>query len=195
MPASRKSGATEQTGLPAAEVVSFLRDTRSSPAWTEKEFTAALNLTSEQAKQTLPVLQLAGYIEPLGHAKWRTTEQGELLGGGKAPRFTQKSVQEALVGLKERIQAVNADESAPHRITRAVAFGDFLNDRVRVQAATVGIELRPRSAAEIRDRQTAATRAEESSFLKQLSARSTILHLKPYEPWMSHRSHRDLLDE
>src|SRR5690242_15968270 len=194
MPASRKSGATEQTGLPAAEVVSFLQDTRSSPTWTEKEFAAVLNLTSEQAKETLPVLELAGYIAPLGNGKWRTTEQGELVGGGKAPRFTQQSVHEALAGVKERIQAVNADEGAPHRITRAVAFGDFLTDRVRVQAATVGIELKPRSAAEIRDRQTAATRAGESSFLKQLSGRSTIIHLKPYEPWMSHRSHRDLLE-
>ncbi len=194
MPASRKSGATGQTGLPAAEVVSFLRDTRSSPTWTEKEFTAILNLTAEQAKQVLPVLQLAGYIEPLGHGKWRTTEQGELVGGGKAPRFTQQSVQEALAGLKERIQAVNADASAPHRITRAVAFGDFLTDRVRIQAATVGIELKPRSNTKIRDRQTAATRAKENSFLKQLSGRSTILHLQPYESWMSHRSHRNLLD-
>lgn len=193
MPASRKSGATGQTGLPAAEVVSFLRDTRSSPTWTEKEFTATLNLAAEQAKETLPVLELAGYIAPLGHGKWRTTEQGELVGGGKTPRFTQQSVQEALVGLKARIQEVNADESALHRITRAVAFGDFLTDRVRVQAATVGIELKPRSATEIRDRQTVTTRAEESSFLKQLGGRSTILHLKPYEPWMSHRSHCDLL--
>jgi hypothetical protein len=66
MPTSRKSGANEQAGLPAAEVVSFLRDTRSSPTWTEKEFAEVLNLNSDQVKQTLPVLQLAGYIEPLG---------------------------------------------------------------------------------------------------------------------------------
>lgn len=52
-----------QAGLPAAEVVSFLRDTRSSPTWTEKEFAETLNLSSEQVKQTVPVLQLAGYIE------------------------------------------------------------------------------------------------------------------------------------
>ena len=84
MATSRKSGAVEQAGLPAAEVLSFLRDTRSSSTWTEKEFAAALNLTSDQVKQTLPVLQLAGYIEPLGHGKWRTTEQGEQVGGGKA---------------------------------------------------------------------------------------------------------------
>ena len=193
MPTSRKSSANEQAGLPAAEVVSSLRDTRSSPTWTEKEFAGVLNLSSEEVKQTLPVLQLAGYIESLAHGKWRTTEQGQLVGGGKAARFTQKSVEQALSDLKERIQAVNADEAESHRITRAVAFGDFLGERVRVQAAIVGIELKQRSATEDNNHQTVTARAEENSFLKRLRGRSAILHLKPYEPWMSHRSHRDLL--
>jgi hypothetical protein len=193
MAASRKSSSTNQAGLPAAEVVSFLRDTRSSVTWSEKEFSSALNLTSEQVKQTLPVLQLAGYIEPLGHGKWRTTEQGELLGGGKTPRFTRDSVEQALSGFKERIHTINAEESAPYRITRAVAFGDFLGDRVRVQAVTVGIELNGRSGAAGDDRSTAAARREEDAFLKQLNGKSTILRLQRYESWMSHRSHRDLL--
>jgi predicted transcriptional regulator len=149
--------------------VSFLRDTRSSPTWSEKEFASALNVTSEEVKQTLPGLQLAGYIEPLAHGKWRTTEQGELVGGGKTPRFTRESVEQALSGLKERIQTINADQNASYRITRAVAFGDFLGDRVRVQAATVGIELNGRSAAAGDDRQTAASRGEEDAFLKQLN--------------------------
>jgi hypothetical protein len=147
MASSRKSGAIEQAGLHVAEVVSFLRDTRSFPTRTEKEFAAALNLSSEEAKQTLPVLQRAGYIEPLEHGKWRSTEQGELVGGGKTPRFTRESVERALADLKERIQTINADESPPYRVIRAVAFGDLLGDRVRVQAATVGIELKGRSGA------------------------------------------------
>ena len=121
MASSRKSTPTSQAGLPAAEVVSFLRDTRSSPTWTEKEFAAVLNLSSEEVKQTVPVLQLAGYIESLAHGKWRTTEQGELVGGGKAARFTRESVEQALSGLKERIQTISADENAPYRITRAEA--------------------------------------------------------------------------
>jgi hypothetical protein len=99
------------------------------------------------ANHTLPGLQLAGYIEPLGHGKWRTTQEGELVGGGKAARFAQESVERAFAGLKERIQTINADENAPYRITRAVAFGDFLGDRARVQAVTVGIELKGLSVA------------------------------------------------
>jgi hypothetical protein len=193
MSTSRKSGANEQAGLPAAEVVSFLRDTRSSPTWTDKEFAEVLNLNSGQVKQILPVLQLAGYIEPLGHGKWRTTEQGELVGGGKAPRFTLESADQALASLRKRVDEVNRDENAPYRITRAVAFGDFLSDRVRVQAVTVGIELERRAQAGGDHRPTAAARGEEDAFLKQLNAKSTILRLQRYEPWMSHRSHRDLL--
>jgi hypothetical protein len=54
-----------------------------------------------------------------------------LVGGGKAARFTPKSIEEALAGLKKRIQTTNADESAPYHITRTVAFGDFLGDQVR----------------------------------------------------------------
>ncbi len=120
MAASRKSTPPSQVRLPAAEVVSFLRDTRSSPTWTEKEFAATLSLSSEEVKQTLPVLQLAGYIEPLAHGKWRTTQQGELVGGGKAARFTRESVERAFADLNERIQTINAYESAPYRITHAV---------------------------------------------------------------------------
>ena len=191
MPTSRKTSAIEQAGLPAAEVMSFLRDTRSSLTWTEKEFAATLNISSKQVTQTVPVLQLAGYIEPLGNGRWRTTEQGEVVGGGKAPRFTRESVEKALSSLKEHIQTANADENAPLRIIRAVAFGDFLSDRVRVQAPTVGIELDRRSGGN--DQRTATNRAEENALLKQLTDRSTILHLERYEPWMSHRSHRDLL--
>ena len=132
--------------------------------------------------RTFPVLQLAGYIQPLGHGKWRTTEQGELVGGGKAARFTRESVERAFASLKGRIQTINADESAPYRITCAVSFGDFLGDRVRVQAATVGIELKGRSGAAGDYRSTAAARREEDAFLKQLNGKSTILRLQHMNP-------------
>jgi hypothetical protein len=74
-----------------------------------------------------------------------------------------------------------------------VAFGDVLSDRVRVQAADVGIKLERSSPAEDNDRSTATSRSEEESFLKQLNGRSTILRVQRYEPWMGHRSHRELL--
>ena len=131
--------------------------------------------------------------EPTGE---EATDTGEPVGArhsAKAARFTPKSVEQALSDLRERIQAVNADEAESHRVTRAVEFGDFLSDRVRVQAVTVGIELERRAQAKVDDRSTAAARGEEDAFLKQLNGKSTILRLQRYEPWMSHRSHRDLL--
>jgi hypothetical protein len=194
MAAARKSSTmTSDAELPAAQAVSFLRDTRSSPTWTEGEFAKAMNLSSAAVKQALPVLQLAGYIEPLARGKWRTTEQGQLVAGGKAPRFTRERVEKALTELKERIRSINDDENAPYRITEAVAFGDFLSDRVRVQAVQVGIKLERRLPAEDKDRPSATARNEEDSLLKQLIGRSTIIRLQRYQPWMSHRSHRQLL--
>lgn len=193
MAPDHRSSTTHDSGLPAAQVVSFLRDTRSSPTWTASEFAKAMNLTSEAVEQALPILQLAGYIEPLGRGKWRTTEQGQLVGGGRAPRFTRESIESALTALKDRIHAINDDQSAPFHITEAVAFGDVLSDRVRVQAADVGIKLERSSPAEDNDRSTATSRSEEESFLKQLNGRSTILRVQRYEPWMGHRSHRELL--
>jgi hypothetical protein len=144
MTAAHKSSTTNNAELPAAEVLSFLKDTRSSPTWTESELAKSLNVTPEQAQQTLPVLQLAGYIEPVGRVrKWRTTEQGELIAGSTAPKFTRESIERALASLTERIESINQDNNAPYRITQAVGFGDFLSDRARVQAADVGIAAKP----------------------------------------------------
>ena len=70
--------------------------------------------------------------------------------------------------LKERIHVINDDKSAQYQITEALAFGDFLNDCVRVQAVEVGIKLERRSLAEDKDRPSASARSEEDSFLKQL---------------------------
>lgn len=67
-------------------------------------------------------------------------------------------MERALNELKERIAALNADESVSQRVSRAVAFGDFLLDRVRVQAADVGIELQPRNPAQIGKKETAIGR-------------------------------------
>jgi len=68
-----------------------------------------------------------------------------------------------------------------------VAFGDFLSDRPKVQAADVGIELRRRNPARAHDQ------TSEPAFLKQLAPKSRFLHMRPYETWMTERLHRSLL--
>lgn len=191
---AQKSNKNINAGLPAAELLSFLKDTRSASTWTERDLVTALNLNREQAKQTLAALQLQGYAEPIGHdGQWRTTEAGELVSGGKTPRFTRESVEHALADLKERIKSVNEDASAPYRINSAVAFGDFLTDRARVQAVEVGVELQRRTISQDSCRQTATEHAQTDALLKQLRGKSTMLHVQRYVSWMSHRSHRNLL--
>jgi len=63
-----------------------------------------------------------------------TTPAAESVSGAKPPRFTRESVEQAVESLRERIKQVNRDSKATFKITDAVAFGDFLSDRPRVQA-------------------------------------------------------------
>ena len=69
--------------LPAAQVMSFLRDVHSLLTWTEQDFAAMMNVNKDQTKEALEMLQLAGYVEPLEKGKWRTTDEGRQIAGGK----------------------------------------------------------------------------------------------------------------
>ena len=187
-----RSPDAEAQGISAAELMSFLKEAGGSPTWTESDLASALKIKLPQAKQAAAVLQLQGYIEPVGNTgKWRVTEQGDLVSGAKSPRFTRKSIEEALAGLRDRIKAVNDGRDAAYRITDAVAFGDFLGDAARVQAAEVGIRLVRRSDAPVSA--SAKEHAAELDFLKQLRGKTALLHVVPYEEWMSSRSHMQLL--
>lgn len=183
---------TSLSSLPAAELFSFLKEIRSTQTWTEKELSKTLNVPVAQAKEAMAVLEMQGYIEPAGRTeKWRVTDQGDLVAGAKSPRFTRESVEEALTALHDRIKAINDDRDAAYKVTGAVAFGDFLHDKARVQAADVGIELQPR--ADERIAASAREHAAELAFLKRLRGKTALLHLRTYEDWMKARTHRDLL--
>ena len=186
---SPKTGPRE---IPAAELLTFLKEVRGVQTWTEKDLAKILRIGLPQAKEAIAVLQLQGYIQPAGNTgKWRVTEQGEIVSGAKPPRFTRQSVEDALAGLRDRIKAANENPAAAYRITEAVAFGDFLRDAPRVQAADVGIRLVPKSDSGAIA--SAQERAAELDFLKQLRGRTALLHVIPYEDWMSSRSHQRLL--
>jgi hypothetical protein len=62
----------------------------------------------------------------------------------------------------------------------AVAFGDFLSDQPRVQAADVGIRLTPRKADSGNSGLAVEHKAEEA-FLKELCGYSAVIHIQPYE--------------
>jgi hypothetical protein len=173
--------------------LSFLKETKGAATWTDRDLAKSLNISMPEAKQVLAVMELQGYVEPAGTSKkWRTTEQGDLVSGAKSPRFTREAVEQGLSALSDRIQGINQDSNATYRVTEAVAFGDFLSDRSRLQAADVGIRLAPRKSG-ANETETAREHIAEEAFLKQLRSKTASLHIQPYEEWMSARSHRKLL--
>jgi hypothetical protein len=114
--------------LPAAELLSFLRQTHG--AWTERDLSKALNISSTEAKQAVAAMQLQGYAEPIGRTKkWRTTEEGVTVSGAKTARFTREAVEQALSALHDRIQAINSDPNAEYAVSEAVAFGRLFSVR------------------------------------------------------------------
>lgn len=99
--------------------------------WTERDLSKVLKISLSQEKEATAVLQLQGYVEPVGDTeKWRVSEQGDLVSGARSPRFTLKAVQDAIAGLRDHIKAANDDRRAlPNHRGRCVR---GLSDRCRV---------------------------------------------------------------
>jgi hypothetical protein len=180
----------EIPAVPIEAVFSFLKSTKGTSSWTKQEFAEALKVSLADATKILPVIAMQGYIHPY-HEEWVTTTAGEDVSGGRAPRFSPATVEEELSALRERIKAVNKDPKSRYRITTAIAFGDFLENKPRVQAADVGIRLEPGKAK--RNELPKKERAAERAFLKQLRGKKATLNVRPYEDWMSARTHRKML--
>ncbi len=189
--ARKHSPSLEMPGLPLAEVLSFLKETRGAISWTDRDMASSLKITAATAKQVLVILELQGYVKKSADAEssWLTTLNGESLSGSITPRFTSGKVKHALSSLAERIKKLNADPHSRLSVTEAVAFGDFLAGRPRVQAADVGIRLEAHGAAA----GLGVPAIDERDFMKELRAGSTMIKLRPYESWMNSRSHRRLL--
>jgi hypothetical protein len=187
---SSKGSKPSTVAIPADAALSFLKDTKGAVTWSIRNLADTLKVGRREAEQIAALLEAQGYAKRSG-AEWMTTPQGESVSGAKAPRFARESVESALDALKERIRQVNSDRTAQFKITDAVAFGDFLLGRARVQAADVGIALaRKDGTAEPR---TAAAARDERKFLRQLRGRSALVQIRTYAPWMKGRSHVDLL--
>lgn len=193
--------------LPAEAALSFLKDTKGTLSWSTSDLAKTLDIDRPEAQQALAFLQAQGYVQLADRAtanpsggQWTTTPAGETVSGAKPPRFSRESVEQALAALRERIKQNNKGAQAPFLIKEAVAFGDFLiPDRVRVQAADVGIRLNRREASPRREKdaasepRSASDARAEHRFLRDLRAKSALLNLRPYADWMSRRSHRTLL--
>jgi hypothetical protein len=188
-----RNGSARSEGLPSVPieaVFSFLKGTKGTSSWTKEEFADTLKISLADAARILPVIEMQGYIHPY-HGEWVTTTAGEDVSGGRPPRFSPETIEEELSALRERIKVVNQDSKSRYKVTEAVAFGDFLQQKPRVQAADVGIRLEPRKAK--RNELPKMERAAERAFLKQLRGKTMTLNVLPYEDWMSARTHRRLL--
>ena len=180
---------TDVPAIPAEEALSFLRETRGVTTWTARDMADSLKIGVADAKRVIPILELQGYVKPAGTNEWMTTLSGEDVSGSKPPRFTRERVAQALDDLRRRITEINRDSKAPYKITEAVAFGDFLSDRPRVQAAEVGIRLERRAIGA----DDAGDGVQQTDFLRQLHAKGGVVQIRPYESWMRERTYRRLL--
>ncbi len=180
--------------MPGAErnaVFSFLKETKGAVNWSIREMADTLRITQTEVKQILPVLEVQDYIQKVQDRKtgerdhWLTMESGESVAGAKFPRFKKEIVENALKKFADAIASINRDSESTFRVTRAVAFGDFLSGRPQVQAADVGIQI------DRRNRDSGSVK-EERAFLRSLRPKSALIHLRPFESWMEKRTHRTL---
>jgi hypothetical protein len=183
--------AVDMPELAATAALSFLKETKGALTWTTQEFAHGVGITVAQATLALAVLQMQGYVKQ-GASKheWMTSIDGDAVSGATSPRFSADTVKQALDELRARMKAVNKDAKSEFRIASAVAFGDFLSERARVQAADVGVELVKRNISKARQ---AKPRAQERAFLKRLRGGKQMIRLVALEPWMRDRAHQRLL--
>jgi hypothetical protein len=188
-----KTGTAIMPSVLAAAVMSFLKDTRGSVTWATRDLAETLGIAAAEATKVLAIMEMQGYVKATqGGKDWLTTSAGETVSASKLPHFTRERVEAALAALKQRIVAARKDFKSPFKISAAVAFGDFLGDRPRVQAPDVGIDFERRKTDEAA-RGSATEHKDRKAFLKQLRGKNTPLNLQPYQDWMSKRSHLKLL--
>ena len=194
--ASPAKSSTQRSAMPdvaAAAALNFLKETKGALTWTTQEFARGVGITVPVAGAALAVLQMQGYVKPGAHRdEWMTTLDGDTVSGATAPRFSGDTVKQALADLRARIAAVNKDAKAEFRITNAVAVGDFLGDRARVQAADVGIELARRKIGKAAAAKR-ISKAEERAFLRALRGGKQMIRLVTFEDWMMEREHFKLM--
>src|SRR5438445_9313095 len=75
-PESRSQSQLTKPSLPAAALLSFLKETRGITSWTAHDFAKTMNLNTAATKQALAILEMQGYVQPAGTKEWMTTQQG-----------------------------------------------------------------------------------------------------------------------
>src|SRR5450755_1647943 len=79
-----KMGTAVMPSVPAAAVMSFLKDTRGSLTWTTLDLAEALGTTAAEAAKVLAIMEMQGYVKPVRDGPaWLTTPAGETVSGSK----------------------------------------------------------------------------------------------------------------
>jgi hypothetical protein len=110
-----------------------------------------------------------------------TTMAGANVSGFSAPHFLRESVERAIASLAERMKQFNKSSDSSFEIKNAVAFGDFLRDGARVQAADVGILLNRESGKNTAMDGHTDKHISKQALLKSLRNSSSLLHLCLYQ--------------
>jgi DNA-binding MarR family transcriptional regulator len=104
--------------MPAAEALSFLRDTRGVSTWTASDLAESLKIGVADAKHVIAVLELQGYVKRADNDEWMTTLSGEEVSGSKIPRYRRERIERALDELRTRIAGLNRDPNGRTRSSR-----------------------------------------------------------------------------
>jgi hypothetical protein len=180
--------------VPAPALLSFIKQMSAEPFWDAKHLADICRVKPADVPQITATLEMLGYAEPVPGKKdiCRNTQSGNTVSGAKPPRFNRGRVLEALEELRTRAERMNADPASPFRVTELIAFGDFLDEHPKVQAADVGVGLSPKQSDQVMPA-TAAEHKREEHVLADLKAKSPMLHLQLIEDWMRKRSHQDMI--
>jgi hypothetical protein len=110
----------------------------------------------------------------------------------KTARFTREAGEQALSDLADRIQTNNYDPSSEYAVSEAVALETFypISREFRLPMSGSGL-LHKRLIQS--DSGSAVEHKAEEGFLKQLRGKTAVIHIQPFEAWMSARSHRKLI--
>jgi DNA-binding IclR family transcriptional regulator len=96
--------------VPAAAVMSFLKDTRGLLTWTTRDLAETLGIPASEAAKVITIMEMQGYVKGVeGAREWFTTPAGQMVSGSKLPRYTPERIAAALTVLKERIATACKD--------------------------------------------------------------------------------------
>lgn len=86
---------------------------------------------------------------------------------------------------------MNADPQSPFRTDELIAFGDFLTDQSKVQAADVGVKLVPKESSNAPPEIAIQHKLIEDA-LARLKCKSSMLQPRVMQDWMLGRSYSKL---